>query len=218
MTDDFEDDNRLSVPRNSSQAESAAESYHNRYKRELPEELTRSTDELERLRQRQEELERRKQEINDQRRRIELFEKGRRELLDKLRRNGVMVVREGEQASRMAALCSEVGALFSRLHSEMESFSPDRWKESEYNDRLTEALARIEAATAEYNKSMNRVTAVDWHASALNADPDSMDASSDTRSHRGFAYWFLAGLAFSIPLVILLTLAAVGAAKFFIAR
>lgn len=213
MSTDFVDQDLLSSVQPTSPEEPKSESYYSRHKKELPEELTRNTDELERLRQRQEALERRKQEINDQRRRIELFEHNRRDLLDKLRRNGVMVVREGEMASRMAALCSEVGSLFSRLHTEMESFAPETWQENEYDARLTDALAKVDAATAEYRKSMDRVSAVDWHASALNTASDSSDASPDASSHRGFTHWFLAGLAFSLPLVILLTLAAVGVAK-----
>ena len=84
------------------------ESYYERRKREMPEQLTKTGDEIERLKQRQEALERRKQEIIDQRRRVELFEHNRKDLLDKLRRNAVMVVRESEQASRTAALCTEV--------------------------------------------------------------------------------------------------------------
>lgn len=214
MSTEFVDDDLLSSVQPSSQAaDSQAESYHNRHKKELPEEQTRNTEELERLRQRQEALERRKQEIAEQRRRIELFEHNRRDLLDKLRRNGVMVVREGEQASRMAALCSEVGSLFSRLHVEMESFSPDSWSEDDYDAKLTDALAKVDAATAEYRKSMDRVAAVDWHASALQGDSESPESSSDAGTHKGFAHWFLAGLAFSLPLVILLTLAAIGVAK-----
>lgn len=213
MSTDFVDDDLLSSAQPPSQVDSLAESYHNRHKKELPEELTRNTDELERLRQRQEALERRKQEIVDQRRRIELFEHNRRDLLDKLRRNSVMIVREGELASRMAALCSEVGTLFSRLHSEMEAIVPDSWHEDEYDAKLTEALAKVDAASVEYRKSMDRVSSIDWHASALNSDSGAFEPVADAGTHKGFAHWFLAGLAFSIPLVILLTLAAVGVAK-----
>ena len=101
-------------------------SVYGQKKREIPEQVNQTTDEIERLRQRQENLERRKQELVDQRRRIETFEHGRRDMLDKLGRSAVLVVREGEQASRMAALCAEVGSLFAKLHQEMEAFAPER--------------------------------------------------------------------------------------------
>ena len=182
----------------------AGESYYERRKREMPEQLTKTGDEIERLKQRQEALERRKQEIIDQRRRVELFEHNSKDLLDKLRRNAVMVVRESEQASRTAALCTEVGTLFSRLHRELEAFAPDSWTEEEYDARLTEALAKVDAASAEYRKAMDQVAAVNWRgADAVHDDSDGTLEPGGGSAPRGFGRWFLAGLAFSLPFAIL---------------
>ena len=202
-TDFFDEDLAESTPAPAaSPAAAPGESYYERQKRELPEQLTKTGDEIERLKQRQEALERRKQEIIDQRRRVELFEHNRKDLLDKLRRNAVMVVRESEQASRTAALCNEVGGLFSRLHQELEAFAPDSWSEEEYDARLTEALAKVDAATAEYRKAMDQVAAVNWRgAEAVHDDDATLDASGG--APRGFGRWFLAGLAFSIPFAII---------------
>ncbi len=181
----------------------SGESYYERQKRELPEKLSKTGDEIERLKQRQEALERRKQEIIDQRRRVELFEHNRKDLLDKLRRNAVMVVRESEQASRTAALCTEVGGLFSRLHQELEAFAPDSWSEEEYDARLTEALAKVDAATAEYRKAMDQVAAVNWRGAEAPRDDGDAPMDSAGGGPRGFGRWFLAGLAFSIPFAVI---------------
>ena len=199
-TDFFDEDLAESTPAPAaSPAAAPGESYYERQKRELPEQLTKTGDEIERLKQRQEALERRKQEIIG---RVELFEHNRKDLLDKLRRNAVMVVRESEQASRTAALCNEVGGLFSRLHQELEAFAPDSWSEEEYDARLTEALAKVDAATAEYRKAMDQVAAVNWRgAEAVHDDDATLDASGG--APRGFGRWFLAGLAFSIPFAII---------------
>ena len=183
-------------------------SVYSQKKHELPEQVNQATDEIERLRQRQEHLERRKQELVDQRRRIEAFEHNRRDMLDKLRRSAVLVVREGEQASRMAALCGEAGALFSKLHQEMETFFPERWTEEEYDARLTQALAQVEAAGTEYHRTMDRINALGWNRGDGKAPAD--DASSlDSlmpRGHKGlpatFTGWLLAGLAFTLPLLV----------------
>lgn len=185
-----------------------APSVYSRKKSELPEQVNQASDEIERLRQRQESLERRKQELVDQRRRIEAFEYNRRDMLDKLRRSAVLVVREGEQAGRMAALCGEVGALFSKLHQEMETFFPERWTEEEYDARLTQALAQVEAASAEYQRAMNRLNALGWRSTDGKAPVD--DAASleglVPRGRRGqpgtFTGWLLAGFAFTLPLII----------------
>ena len=180
------------------------ESFYDRKKRELPEQLSRTGDEIERLKQRQEALEKRKQEIIDQRRRVELFERNRKDLLEKLRRNAVMVVRESEQASRTAALCNEVGALFSKLHQELEAFAPDSWSEEDYDARLTEALAKVDAATAEYRKAMDQVAAVNWRDAAVPKDSDgnSLEMEAGTGFPRGFGRWFMAGLAFALPFAV----------------
>ncbi len=206
-TDFFDDDLSESTPPPAASSPApSGESYYERQRRELPEQLSKTGDEIERLKQRQEALERRKQEIIDQRRRVELFEHNRKDLLDKLRRNAVMVVRESEQASRTAALCNEVGGLFSRLHQELEAFAPDSWSEEEYDARLTEALAKIDAATAEYRKAMDQISAVNWRGADASRDDDdsSLDAIGD--APRGFGRWFMAGLAFSIPFAILAAL------------
>ncbi len=202
-TDFFDEDlaEAAAVPAAASSAASG-ESYHERQKRVLPEQLSKTGDEIERLKQRQEALERRKQEIIDQRRRVELFEHNRKDLLDKLRRNAVMVVRESEQASRTAALCNEVGSLFSRLHQELVAFAPDSWTEEEYDANLTEALAKVDAANAEYRKAMDQVSAVNWRGSDAAREDDEAFDSGGGAPH-GFGRWFMAGLAFSIPFAIL---------------
>lgn len=206
-TDFFDDDLSAAAPVGSAQSDGSSasgESFYDRKKRELPEQLTRTGDEIERLKQRQEALERRKQEIIDQRRRVELFEHNRKDLLEKLRRNAVMIVRESEQASRTAALCDEVGNQFSKLHQELESFAPDSWTEEEYDAKLTEALAKLDAATAEYRKSMDRVAAVNWRDAAVNnADSDSALEPVSGGAPRGFGRWLIAGLAFAIPFAVL---------------
>ena len=184
-------------------------SVYSQKKRELPEQVNQATDEIERLRQRQEHLERRKQELVDQRRRIEAFEHNRREMLDKLGRSAVLVVREGEQASRMAALCREVGALFSQLHQEMESFFPERWSEEEYDARLTQALAQVEAAGSEYRRAMDRINALGWSRGGGKAgDEGSSLGEGLPRERRGppatFTEWLVAGLAFTLPVILVL--------------
>ena len=205
MATDFFDEDLAETAATPAPATPAAsgESYYERRKREMPEQLTKTGDEIERLKQRQEALERRKQEIIDQRRRVELFEHNRKDLLDKLRRNAVMVVRESEQASRTAALCTEVGNLFSRLHRELEAFAPDSWTEEEYDARLTEALAKVDAAGAEYRKAMDQVAAVNWRGADVAHDDSDVTLEQGGGAPRGFGRWLLAGIAFSIPFAIL---------------
>lgn len=199
MATDFFDEDLSDGAVSAPPARNESESYYDRRKREIPEQLSQTGDEIERLKQRQEALERRKKEILEQRRRVELFEHNRKDLLEKLRRNAVMVVRESEQASRTAALCNEVGTLFSKLHQELETFSPETWSEEEYDAHLTEALAKVDAATAEYRKAMDQVSAVNWRGtedSHTDTDP-SFPSEGRIQGPDSLKRWFIAGLAFA---------------------
>jgi len=186
-------------------------SFFERQKRELPEQVGQASDEIERLRLRQEELERRKQALVEQRRRIEAYERGRRELLEKLGRSAVMVVREGEQAARMAALCSETGAHFQKLHQELEAIAPERWPEAEYDRELTQALAQIEAAGVEYRRALDRINASSWQRApegGAGADPLAGVAAGGGAAPHTFTQWMAAGFAFCLPLLTLAALLA----------
>ena len=213
-TDFFDDDLAEPVgadyaPSSKRSSDAAGESYHARRKKDLPEAQAVAGDEIERLRMRQQELEKRKQEIIDQRHRIDLLEKNKADLLEKLRRNGVLVVRQGEQASRAAAICHEAGSSFSRLHQEIESINPDSWDEVGYEANLIDAIAKVDSATTEYRAAMDRVAAVEWKSSS-GPLPDSAEFDSrGTGGHpRGFIHWLVAGFAFTLPLIIVLFLLA----------
>jgi hypothetical protein len=221
MSKDFFDDDLAapgtSVPSSSSSSGAAAEagqtaaaslSFHERQKQALPEQVSRASDEIERLRQRQEELERRRQALAEQRRRIESYEQGRRKLLEQLGRGGVMVMREGEQASRMAALCGETVSLFQRLRREIEEINPASWPEAEYDTLLTQALTRLEAAANEYRRAMDRINASPWHRAVAEggaaAELPGIGGSAGGAVPRSFVQWLIAGFAFTLPLILLL--------------
>ena len=185
------------------------DSYHARQKRELPEAQASTGDEIERLRMRQQELEKRKQEIVEQRHRIELLERNKSDLLEKLRRNNVLVVRQGEQAARAAAICKEAGTRFTQLHQDIDSINPDAWDEADYGANLVNALAKVDSATNEYRAAMDRVAAVDWHApQGAMPDVNGLEGPSGSTSSHGFTYWLLAGFAFTLPVIIVFILLA----------
>ena len=201
MSNDFFDEDLVSDGMAAARQPLSGESEYDRRKRVLPNEIAETSDELERLHQKQDDLERRKREIIEQRRQIELFEHNRKDLIDKLRRNAVLVVRQGSQASRVAALCSEVGSSFSKLHAEIEAMDPQKWNEDEFDARFSEAQAKLESARVEYGKAMDGVSAVGWHT-ASSSSPVSSGAVDSVK--RGFSYWLVAGLGFTLPLIIVI--------------
>jgi hypothetical protein len=179
------------------------DSFYNRQKQVLPEQVSQTADEIERLRHRQEELERRKQALLEQRRRMEAYEQGRRDMLDKMGRSAVMLEREGEQASRMAALCAETRTLFQNLQKELESIESAKWDEQDYERELTRALAQIESASLAYRKAMDRVNATAWHrAGEEGASVDLGGLAGGNDLPRTFQHWIVAGFAFSLPMIL----------------
>ncbi len=187
-------------------AAAASGSFFNRRKEQIPEQVSQTSDEIERLRQRQEELERRKQALIEQRRRVEAYEQGRKEVLEKLGRSNVMLEREGEQASRMAAMCTETRTLFQGLQKELAAINPESWGESDFDPELTRALAQIESAALAYRKALDRVNASAWHRGnqeGASAADLAGGGSTGAEAPRAFHHWMLAGFAFSLPLVLI---------------
>lgn len=209
MAKDFFDEDLATPPTTGRSAgePAGAGSYFSQQKRQLPEQVSQASDEIERLRQRQDEIERRKQALIEQRRRIEAYEHGRHDLLDKLGRSAVLVVREGEQASRMAALCGETGSLFQGLHQELESIAPEKWSEADYDRELTRALAQVDSASQAYRKAMDRLNASAWHRGNQESAAGELAGAglqTGTAAPQTFTRWLIAGFAFSLPVILIL--------------
>ena len=75
---------------------------------------------------------------------------------------------------------------------------------------LTKALAKVEAAASEYRRAMDKINALGWNrgSSRGGAEATELDGigavETGTRMPRGFLGWLLAGIAFTLPLLLLL--------------
>ena len=144
---------------------------------------------------------------------------GRTEVVDQLNRAIVSLERETYDAQKRVETFLQTKEAFERHLEGIEEFNPEDWSRTEMRDELTRALGVIEDAKAEYQKSMARVQSAiecsEMSAPAIAADPEMLPESPFPVSEvlptdepatlpvtKDFGYWFRAGFAFTLPLII----------------
>ncbi len=177
-----------------------------KHKQEIDENGASAAQERERLRKRQEDLEREKRDLEELRRRQGEFERGRREMIERFSQSLVSLEKEEVQAQRLAELLGAARKRFKTMLAEIEGLKEEAWPEDQFQEELQKALAVIEDARMEFNKSMARIEA------AGSAEPPADAAARRPvifeESHRAhepehtFGYWLKVGVAVSLPLAL----------------
>ncbi|MEO6788529.1 MAG: hypothetical protein ABI318_20605 [Chthoniobacteraceae bacterium] len=156
------------------------------------------------LKRQLETIEKQKRELEELGRRQELLTTGRNDVADKLTRALVVVERETMDAGKRLELLQNVQASFAQHLENIEGINPKSWGESaDISKELTRALAAVDDARGEYNRSFPRVSAIPEQAAADSAAGGSSAGDYSAGDGRDFLTWMKMGLAFSIPLVVL---------------
>ncbi|MFC1462457.1 hypothetical protein ACFLQU_02520 [Verrucomicrobiota bacterium] len=173
-------------------------------KQELSNQVAGAVTEIERLRKRQEHLEREKQGLVELSKKQEEYEHGKRDIIDKLGRGIVLVEKEQAQAVRMVELLGETRERFRDSLSELQKIEEDLWPDDEYQTELNRALVRVDIAREMYRKALARIDSASWHKSGTEKrQPDMFtEARRELGEKKGFGYWLMAGLAASLPLIV----------------
>jgi len=171
---------------------------------ELDSQVQRAHEQLLQLRQQQEFIERQKRELEELSRRQEEFEHGRYEVTEKLTRALVILEREFYEAQKRVEQLNKTRESFEHHLSLLDGINPAKWNKTDLHKELSRSLSAVDDAIDEYNKSRIR----------LNADGHEEVISEGTKPHylkdynfeleKSFAYWFKAGFAFMLPLMLLL--------------
>ena len=180
-----------------------------RHKQEVSEQMVDKAQELDRLRARQEELEKERRTLEELRQKHEAFEAGRRELKDRLNESLVRMAKDQMEAERLAQLLDETRRMFRVRLEEVTALSEEGWEDEHLLDELNKALVLLENIRADYNKALAKIDAIQpaaarGAAGGLLAFTDAPGAGPGGRT--GFGYWLRAGLAFTLPLMVLLVL------------
>lgn len=179
-----------------------------RRKEEISSQVATKLDELERLRTKQEALEREKSSLENLRNSQEKYETGRREMIDHLEQSLVALEREEVALNQRLELLAETERRFKEMLNEMRGFNEEQWATDSEGLRadLAKALVIIDNTRKEYNKASARLEAGrEAQGGGLSARPVWPDESAAlAQIPRGFGEWVKVGLAFSLPLIVVI--------------
>ncbi len=168
--------------------------------------VQKAQEQLQNLRRQQEQIERQKRELEELSRRQEELETGRNEMVEKLTRALVVLERQSNDAQKRVEQLHLVGESFASHLSTLEAIQPKSWASADLQKELNRALGMVDHARTEYGQQRARFaadvaegTASTEGAAKENPYEDALDAGSD----KSFVYWLKAGLAFTLPLLLL---------------
>ncbi len=147
------------------------------------------------LKRQAEQVEREKAKLEELSRRQDQFDTGRGEMVDKFTGSLVQIQRETDETLKRLEILKNVQASFSSYLEELEAINPKEWNPAELTKELSKALGTVEDARSVFTKAQAQI--------AVDSPPQSVAvASEEMEGSQGFSYWLMAGLAFTLPLVI----------------
>ncbi len=167
----------------------------------LDEKVQQAEQQEQSLKRQLETIEKQKREFSELSRRQEALTTSRNELGEKLDRALKVIERETMEAGKRLEMLQSVDASFRDHLETLAAINPKLWDESEIGTELTRAMASVEDARGEYNRSFPRVAAMpEQAASATEAGYTPDYAGGDGKDFLG---WLKIGFAFSLPLIVL---------------
>jgi DNA repair exonuclease SbcCD ATPase subunit len=171
---------------------------------ELQNQVKRAQSELMQLRERQNQIEKEKLRLEELTRKQDELEQGRNELAEKLSRAIILVQRETEEAQRRLEQLNTIHDSFTEHLHNLEAINPKSWNGRDLPRELMRALGTVDEARSAYARSHAKI------APATEADPGFADDGSTVfadAGDQGFLFWLRSGLAFTLPLLSLGTIA-----------
>ena len=171
------------------------------------EEYLRAQEQLLQLRQQQEALERQKRELEALSQRQTAFESAREDASRKISRAVASLEREQYEAERQVEHLRACREKLEHQLNSLELIDPSRWAKGEAGRELNRAESAVEEAESELAKACARINA----EQGREVLPPSGEAGTGHQlgglSGLGFGYWLKAGLAFTLPLTLILAVA-----------
>jgi hypothetical protein len=149
------------------------------------------------LRQKQEALERQKNELEDLRQRQDRFLRGRVDIVEDLNKGLTRLDRETFHARKRLELLDQAKESFERHLDILENMNPEHWSRADLRSELLRASSALEDAGQDYHETIARL---DLEKGLEDGSQTSVNLSG---SHP-FQYWLKAGLAFTLPLILVL--------------
>ena len=148
------------------------------------------------LKRQSEQLEREKAKLEELSRRQEQFDSGRAEMVDKFTGSLVQIQRETDETLKRLEVLKNVQSTFSTYLQELEAINPKEWTSEELNKELSRAVGAVEDARSVYIKASAQIAVEPLTG-------PSVVESEPSEGGQSFSYWLMAGLAFTLPLVVI---------------
>ncbi len=183
----------------------AGQTRMHRQKEELTTQVADAVKEMEELRMRQEQLERERNNLQDLARRQDDYEEAKAEIIAELSRSILHLERDEQQANRYAELMSVMRDRFKDTLEDLRGINEAGWSKEAFQTELNKAVVLVEEARSIYRKGIAKIDAENWHQVQEGAAPPSVLARHEGLGGlpRRFGFWFKAGLAFSIPMIVI---------------
>ena len=158
------------------------------------------------LRQQQELLERQRADLEELRAKQDRFLKGRVDVTERLTKGLTRLDRDTFQSRKRLEMLEHAKENFAKHLDAIESMNPEHWSRADLRNELVRATAALEDAEQDYAEAMARLGMVGGLSSA---DEDGLPATvaRPALALPGFRYWLNAGLAFTLPVLVLASLA-----------
>lgn len=184
-----------------------------RQKEEVNAQVAGAKLEIEKLRRRQSDLEREKQTLEDLLDKQEQYERGKQELLDKLGESVASLQKLEDHASRQVEIYSFTRRRFAELIEELQKIDDSEWADNAFREELNKAVVEIDEVRKEFVKAQAGIEAVGGPPKLFDetrlAAESARRLEDEQREIRGFGAWFKLGLAASLPLIIVIVIAAI---------
>lgn len=162
---------------------------------QIDDQVAQAQERLLALKRQAEQLEREKAKLEELSRRQEQFDSGRAEMVDKFTGSLVQIQRETDETLKRLEVLKNIQSTFSNYLHELEAINPKEWTPEDLTKELAKAIGTVEDARSVYTKAQAQV-AVEPLGGPGVAETEASDGG------QGFSYWLMAGLAFTLPLVI----------------
>jgi len=125
-------------------------------------------------------------------------------MVEKFTRALVVVERQTFESQKQVEQLRATQENFTDHLRTLESINPANWSKTELDKsvlqkELSKAITALDQARSIYSENRSRISA-ELSEDVLEEVEHELDGYAE---HRGFAYWFMSGLAFTLPLLIL---------------
>lgn len=169
----------------------------------LDEKVQQAEQQEQSLKRQLETVEKQKRELEELSRRQDVLNTGRNEMVEKLTRAVVIVDRETLDARKRLELLDTIHSSFEQHLETLAAINPKSWEGAEVQKELTRALAAVDDARGEYNRSYPRLCAVPDKTAGAPASEGGYASDYSGGDAKDFIGWLKIGFAFSLPIIVL---------------